>query len=215
MVLYTLIFSKVVGLQTDSLPYALFSFSGLVPWLFFSSSVSTATAGIVTHRYLISRVAFPREIIPLSYVAIAVVELGIGLLMLAGMMYLFMVFTTLYIFYLVPLVLLLVMCAVAAAPVCASLQARFRDVGLVMPLMLQVLMFTAPVVYSSQSIPDRIKEFYFINPIAILIEAFRQAVVGVRPSGQHLLYCAIVSFASVVIAYGLFKRLDATLADVI
>src|ERR1700746_2480901 len=99
MVTYSLIFSKLIGLKGGDLPYALFIFSGLIPWTFFSTSVSTATAGIVTHRYLISRVAFPREIIPLSYVAAALVDLGIGMVMLAALMYYFSFSPTLHAFY--------------------------------------------------------------------------------------------------------------------
>jgi lipopolysaccharide transport system permease protein len=96
------------------------------------------------------------------------------------------------------------------------LQARFLDIGIAMPLMLQVLMFTAPVVYSSQSLPDKIREIYFFNPLAILIDALRHSIVtGVRPIESYLVYCAFVSFVSVVASYALFKRLDATLADVI
>ena len=216
MIAYTFVFSKVVGLQTENLPYALFSFSGLIPWMFFSNSVSTATSGIVTHRYLISRVAFPREIIPLSYVSAAVFELGLGLLMLAVAMFYFDIRPTLYVFYAIPVLIMLAMCAVAAAFVCASLQARFRDIGMAMPLMLQILMFTAPVVYSSQSLPDKIRDIYFFNPLAILIDALRHSVVtGVRPIESYLLYCAVVSCVGVVASYALFKRLDATLADVI
>jgi lipopolysaccharide transport system permease protein len=216
MIAYMFVFSKVVGLQTENLPYSLFSFSGLIPWMFFSNSVSTATSGIVTHRYLISRVAFPREIIPLSYVAAAVVELGLGLLMLAAVMFYFDVRPTRYVFYAIPILIMLAICAVAAAFVCASLQARFRDIGMAMPLMLQVLMFTAPVVYSSQSLPNEIRNIYFFNPLAILIEALRHSVVtGVWPTESYLIYCAVVSCVSVIAAYALFKRLDATLADVI
>ena len=216
MITYTFVFSKVVGLQTENLPYALFSFSGLIPWIFFSNSVSTATSGIVTHRYLISRVAFPREIVPLSYVAAAIFELCLGVLMLAVAMFYFDVRPTLFAFYAIPVLVILAICAVAAAFVCASLQARFRDIGMAIPLMLQVLMFTTPVVYSPQSLPDKIRDVYFFNPLAILIDALRHSIVtGVRPIGSYLVYSAVVSCVGAVASYALFKRLDATLADVI
>jgi lipopolysaccharide transport system permease protein len=216
MVTYTLIFSKLIGLNGGDLPYALFIFSGLIPWTFFSTSVSTATAGIVMHRYLISRVAFPREIIPLSYVAAALVDLGIGMLMLAAMMCYFGFFPTLNILYAVPVVGMLVVFSAAVALCCSSFQARFRDVGVAMPLLLQVLMFTTPVVYSSAAIPQSVKAIYFANPLAILIEAFRQAVAsGVSPDVAEMMYCGTVSIVCLVFSYLLFKRLDATLPDVI
>jgi len=182
MITYTLVFSKIIGLGSGDLPYALFIFSGLIPWTFFSTSVSTAAAGIVTHRYLISRVAFPREIIPLSYVAAALLDLGVGMLMLAAMMYYFGVSQTVNALYAIPVIGLLFICSVAAALCLSAFQARFRDIGVAMPLLLQVLMFATPVVYSSAVIPQGVKAVYFANPLAILIEAFRQATAfGVGP----------------------------------
>ena len=216
MITYTLIFSKLIGLKGGDLPYALFIFSGLIPWTFFSTSVSTATAGIVTHRYLISRVAFPREIVPLSYVAAALVDLGIGMVMLAAMMYYFGFSPTLNTLYAIPVIGMLIIFSVAVALCCSSFQARFRDIGVAMPLLLQVLMFTTPVVYSSAAIPQSVKAIYFANPLAIVIEAFRQAATsGVSPDAGAMIYCGTVSIVCLVFSYILFKRLDATLPDVI
>jgi lipopolysaccharide transport system permease protein len=213
---YALVFSKAIGLTGGDLPYALFILSALVPWTFFSTSVSTAAAGIVTHRYLISRVAFPREIIPLSYVAAALLDLGVGMLMLAAMMSYFGICPTLNILYAIPVIGILVICSVAAALVLSSFQARFRDIGIAMPLLLQVLMFTTPVVYSSAAIPEGLKAVYFANPLAILMQAFRQAAAsGVSPDAGELIYCGTVSIVCLICSYILFKRLDATLADVI
>lgn len=216
MITYTLIFSKLIGLGGGDLPYALFTFSGLIPWTFFSTSVSTATAGIVTHRYLVTRVAFPREIIPLSYVAAALVDLGIGMAMLAAMMYYFGFSPTLNTLYAIPVIGMLIIFSVAVALCCSSFQARFRDIGIAMPLLLQVLMFTTPVVYSSAAIPQSVKAIYFANPLAILIEAFRQAAAsGVSPDVSEMIFCGTVSIVCLVFSYILFKRLDATLPDVI
>ena len=216
MVTYTLIFSNVIGFKTGYLPVALFIFSGLIPWTFFSTSISTATAGIVTHRYLISRSAFPREIIPLSYVVSALFDLGIGILMLVALMYYFGAWPTLHAVYALPILAMLVGYSVAASLCLSSFQARFRDIGIAVPLLLQIAMFTTPLVYSSDSIPPNIKDIYFLNPLAILIEGFRQAVVlGINPDVGQMIYCAMGSIICVVFSYILFKRLDTTLADVI
>ena len=170
----------------------------------------------MTHRYLISRVAFPREIIPLSYVAAALVDLGIGMVMLAAMMYYFGFSPTLNTLYAIPVIGMLIIFSVAVALCCSSFQARFRDIGVAMPLLLQVLMFTTPVVYSSAAIPQSVKAIYFANPLAILIEAFRQAAAsGVSPDVGEMIYCGTVSIVCLVFSYILFKRLDATLPDVI
>ena len=216
MITYTLIFSRVIGLQVGDTPYALFIFAGLIPWTFFANSVSTATAGIVTHRYLISRVAFPREIVPISYLAAALVDFAVGVLMLAAMMWHFGYAASPRALYAVPIVATLVIFTTAVSLCFSSFQARFRDIGIAMPLLLQVLMFTAPIVYSSAVIPERLKAAYFANPLAILIEAFRQSVIfGVAPNSTEMLYCAVVSSLYLVFSYALFKLMDATLADVL
>jgi lipopolysaccharide transport system permease protein len=216
MATYTLLFSKVIGLETGGLPGAVFILSGLIPWQFFSTAISTATAGIVTYRYLISRCAFPREIIPLSYVVSALFDLGIGILMLIVVMYYFGAKPTLHALYALPILGMLLGYSVAASLCSSSFQARFRDIGIAMPLFLQIMMFTTPTVYSSDYIPENIREVYLLNPLAILIDAFRQTVVlGMNPNVNEMIYCAVGSIICLILSYILFKRLDSTVADVI
>jgi lipopolysaccharide transport system permease protein len=219
MVTYILIFSKVADVHSDGVPYALFVFTGLVPWTFFSTSISTATASMVTHRYLISRVAFPREIIPLSYVAASLADLVVGIVMLAVMFMYFKYCTAnhvVYMLHVIPLCALLIAWAVGGALCCASCQARFRDLGVAMPLLLQVAMFTTPVVYSSEAIPEKFKALYFANPLAFLIDGIRRVILfGEFPNLDQLLYSFLVATIFLCFSYFLFKRLDATLADVI
>jgi len=216
MATYTLIFSKVIGLETSGLPGAVFIFAGLILWQFFVTAITTATAGIVAYRYLISRCAFPREIIPLSYVVSALVDLGIGILMLIVLMWYFGIKLTFHAFYAFPILGMLFGYCVAASLCCSSFQARFRDIGIAMPLFLQIMMFTTPTVYSATYIPQNIRDIYFLNPLAILIDAFRQTVVlGMNPNMNEMIYCAAGSVICVILSYILFKRLDATVADVI
>jgi lipopolysaccharide transport system permease protein len=216
MISYTVVFSNIIGLRSDNIPYALFIFAGLVPWTFFSTSVSAATAGIVTHRHLIARVSFPREVIPLSYVAAVLVDLLIGILMLTAMMFYFGFHPTTHALFVIVVTGILIVFTAAIALCCAAFQARFRDVGAAVPLLLQVLMFTTPTVYSSVVVPPNLKEIYFLNPMAIVVESFRQsAVLGAIPSVRELSYCGSISVICLLLSYLLFKRLDATLADVV
>ena len=216
MIVYTVIFSHVLGVKSGGLPYPLFIFAGLVPWSYFATSLSTATAGIVTHRYLISRVAFPREIIPLSYVGAALVDFAIGIAMLVLMMIYFGVSPSLNVIYAIPAIGILIIWSTALALGCACFQARFRDLGVAMPLLLQLLMFSAPVVYSSDAIPGAFKSIYFANPVAVLIEAFRHAIVsGSALDAFAMLYSFTVSGCLLIVFYYVFKRFDGTLADVL
>jgi lipopolysaccharide transport system permease protein len=216
MIVYTVIFSNVLGVKSGALPYALFIFAGLVPWSFFATSLSTATAGIVTHRYLISRVAFPREIIPLSYVGAALVDFLIGIIVLAFMMIYFRASPTVNIIYAIPTIIALIICSTALAPGCACFQARFRDVGVAMPLLLQLLMFSAPVVYPSTVIPGALKPIYFANPLAALIDQFRASIVSSSAlDSLTTLYGFAISGCLLIVFYYVFKRFDGTLADVL
>jgi lipopolysaccharide transport system permease protein len=216
MIAYTVIFSRVLGVKSGGLPYPLFIFAGLVPWSFFATSLSTATAGIVTHRYLISRVAFPREIIPLSYVGAALVDLAIGIIILVLMMIYFGVAPSPNVIYAIPTIGILIICSTALALGCACFQARFRDVGVAMPLVLQLLMFSSPVVYSSDVIPGAFKSIYFANPVAFLIEEFRYSIVsGTALEAFAMLYSFTVSSCLLIVFYYVFKRFDGTLADVV
>lgn len=215
-VTYAVIFGKVMHFSSGDMPYGLFVFAGLVPWTFLSTSVSNATSGMVQHRYLISRVSFPREVIPISYVATALVDLGVSSLMLLAMVAYYGVSLSGTAVYLIPILLVLVICTTAIALCFSAIQARVRDLGIAMPLLLQILMFTAPIVYPSDSVPEFVRGLYFMNPLAILVEAFRQAAVqGICPDVGRVLYSAVISSIMLALAYILFKRLDATLADVL
>jgi lipopolysaccharide transport system permease protein len=216
MIAYTAIFSNVLGVKSAALPYPLFIFAGLVPWSFFSTSLSTATAGIVTHRYLISRVAFPREIIPLSYVGAALVDLVIGIIMLALMMLYFGTSPSVNMVYAIPTIGALIICSTALALGCACFQARFRDVGVAMPLLLQLLMFSTPVVYPSDLIPGALRSIYLANPLAILIDDFRARIVSSSAFDPFTtLYGVAVSGCLLIVFYYVFKRFDGTLPDVL
>jgi lipopolysaccharide transport system permease protein len=216
MIAYTAIFSDVLGVKSGALPYPLFIFAGLVPWSFFATSLSTATAGIVTHRYLISRIAFPREIIPLSYVGAALVDFAIGIVMLALMMTYFKVFPSTNVIYAVPAIGALIVCSTALALGCACFQARFRDLGVAMPLLLQLLMFSTPVVYPSDVIPSALRPIYFANPLAVLIDEFRAGVTsGTAFDTLTVLYAFTLSGCLLIGFYYLFKRFDGTLSDVL
>jgi lipopolysaccharide transport system permease protein len=214
MLLYTLVFSTVATVRTGGIPYPVFVFSGLLPWVFFSSSITTSTSGLVAHSYLLTRVYFPREIIPLSYVAAAFVDFLIASVILAGLMLYYGIHITRTALLAVPIMLSLMVFATAVALLMSALQARFRDIGVAMPLIIQVWMFATPVVYPLTAIPDRFRPICLANPVAGLIESFRQAVLnGTFSNGRMLAYSALSSCALFICSYIVFKNLDANMAD--
>jgi lipopolysaccharide transport system permease protein len=159
---------------------------------------------------------FPREIIPFSYLAAGFADFCISLVILGGLIAYYRIGLTWNLLYVIPIMLLLTFFAAAIALLFSSIQVRFRDVGLAMPLLLQVWMFTTPVVYSLHSVPLRFRTFYLLDPIAGLVESFRNVVVGGSPPDLSVLsYSAGITLVCFVVGYICFKSSEATMADVI
>jgi len=216
MSIYTIVFTRVTTVATGGIPYPLFVLCALLPWIFFSSSISSAVHGLILYPNLLTKMYFPREIIPLSYLAAGFADFLIGCLILAGFMAHYRISLTWNLLYAVPIVIVIAGFAAAIALFFSALQVRFRDVGLAMPLFLQVWMFSIPVVYSLQSVPMRFRKLYLLDPIAGLIENFRTVVLrSGTPDPASLALSAAISFACLVIAYAYFKSSEATMADII
>jgi len=216
MGIYTIIFTRVATIKTGGVPYPVFVFSALLPWIFFSSSISTAVNGLVLHPNLLTKMYFPREIIPLSYMAASLSDFCIASTILGGLMVYYKVSLTWHLLYAIPIVVILAGFAAAIALFFSAVQVRFRDVGLAMPFLLQVWMFTVPVVYSLQSVPQRFRGLYLLDPVAGLIESFRLVVIrGTAPDLRTLALSGAVTLMSLPLAYAFFKSSEATMADLI
>ena len=214
MGIYTIIFTRVTSIATGRIPYPVFVFSGLLPWILFSSTISNAVNGLVLYPNLLTKMYFPREIIPLSYVMAALVDFGIASVLLAGLMKVYRLPLSWHLLYAVPIILVLVGFTAAVALFFSALQVRIRDVGLAMPFVLQIWMFTVPVVYSLQSVPERFRSLYLLDPMAGLVENFRRLVVyGTTPDFRTIFLSGVTTLVGLAIAYGFFKSSEATMAD--
>src|ERR1700704_352804 len=216
MAIYPIIFTRVTTVATGGVPYPVFVFSALLPWIFFSSTISTAVNGLVLYPNLLTKMYFPREIIPLSYMVASLADFCIASTILGGLMVFYKVPLTWHLLYAIPIFVILAGFAAAIALFFSALQVRFRDVGLAMPFLLQVWMFTVPVVYSLQSVPERFRGLYLLDPVAGLIESFRLVVIyGAAPDFRILVRCGAVAILSLPLAYAFFKSSEATMADLI
>ena len=216
MGIYTIIFTRVTTVRTGGVPYPVFVFSALLPWIFFSGTISTAVNGLVLHPNLLTKMYFPREIIPLSYMVASLADFCIASTILGGLMVYYKVPLTWHLLYAIPIVVILAGFAAAIALFFSALQVRFRDVGLAMPFLLQVWMFTVPVVYSLQSVPQRFRSLYLLDPVAGLIEGFRLVVIhGAAPDFRAMALSGAVTIVSLPLAYAFFKSSESTMADLI
>jgi lipopolysaccharide transport system permease protein len=216
MTIFAIVFSRLAGIPSEGAPYPLFAFVALLPWTFFSTSLTSGTGSLVNHTQLITKVYFPREILPFTYIVAALFDLTIGLGVLALLMVWFDAPFTMAIFYLVPLVALLAAWSLAVALVLSAAQVRWRDVGVAMPVLVQVWMFASPVIYPLGVVPDSWRPLYLLNPMAGIINSFRDVLLrGQGPDPTPLLYAVVVTGCTLPLAYLAFKRTEATMADVI
>jgi lipopolysaccharide transport system permease protein len=216
MTIYTFIFAHVAKVRTDGIPYPIFVFSALLPWIFFAGSVSNSVQGLVAYPSLLTKMYFPREIIPLSYLVAGWIDFLIASVILGGLMIHYHIPLTWNLLYGIPILVLLAAFAAAMALLFSAVQVRFRDVGLAMPFVLQVWMFATPVVYSLESVPARYRSLFMLDPIAVAIENFRGAIVyGRTPDVPMLGIAAAITLVFLIAAYAYFKASEAAMADVI
>jgi lipopolysaccharide transport system permease protein len=216
MGIYTFVFSHVTKVNTGGTPYPAFVFAGLLPWIFFSSSISNAVQGIVAYPSLLTKMYFPREIIPLSYLTAGAADFLIASAILAGLLVHYRVTPTWNLLYCIPILVILAGFAAALALFCSAAQVRIRDVGLALPFVLQVWMFATPVVYSAQSVPARFRTLFLLDPVAGAIDSFRGVVIyGRSPDASRLVPAALVAVIAVALAYAYFKWSEAAMADVV
>jgi lipopolysaccharide transport system permease protein len=216
MLIYTVIFSKIAKVPSEGVPYAVFAYAALLPWTFFSSSLTNATQGLVSHSQLVTKVYFAREILPLTYVSAAIFDFAVATTFLIALFFYYGVGLTVYALYAIPIFILLTALATAFSLFLSAMQVRFRDIGVAMPLLLQLWMFATPVVYPLSAVPQRFRGLYALNPLVGVIENFRRVVLqGVDPDFHSLTISAIVAAILLPLTYLYFKRVEATMADVI
>lgn len=214
IVLFTLLFSRLVPIPVNGAAYPVFVTSGLVPWFFFSNSTSNAVSSLKNNSNLIPKVYFPREILPLGSVLVGLVDLSLYLVMLAGLMLYYRTPASLALLMVIPLIVTLAALTLAVS-LLASRTALFRrDVQLLVPLALQFLMYCVPVFYPIEIVPARFRTLYLLNPLAALMDSFRRILVyGLWPRWGPLGIATGISFAFLVAAYWDFKRAEPEFAD--
>jgi lipopolysaccharide transport system permease protein len=215
MLIYTLVFSVVSKVKSPGVPYAVFAYAALLPWTFFSTSLTNATNGLVSHAQLVTKVYFPREILPISYIVAALVDLLIASLVMGGLMIWYHVSLTMQALWLVPVTLVMAAFTTACALIFSAMQVRVRDIGMAMPLVLQLWLFASPVVYPLRQVPERLRDYYVLNPMVGIIENFRAALLGTPLDRHSLIISTVMSVVLLPLSYLYFKRVEATVADVI
>jgi lipopolysaccharide transport system permease protein len=217
MLIYTLIFTVITRVPTSgAVPYPVLLYTALLIWTFFSTALTSATNGLVSHNHLVTKVYFPREILPLTYVVAALFDLLIASPVLLGLMLYYRVPFTFNALYAIPIILIMTMFITAMALIFSAAQVRFRDIGMALPLLLQIWMFATPVVYPLSAVPDRFRSLYMLNPMVGVVENFRRVLVEAAPPNFYELgISALIAMIMLPAAYIFFKHFEATVADII
>jgi lipopolysaccharide transport system permease protein len=216
MVVFSLFFGRLAGLgEKTDLPYPIYVYAGLLPWQFFAGSVANCGASLVGSANLITKVYFPRLVIPLAAVGAALVDLGVAFLVLVGMMAWYGIALTPQLL-LLPLCLLgAVLAAAGVGTLLAALTVAYRDFRYVVPFLVQIWMFVTPVIYPTSIVPERWRWLFALNPMAGIIDGFRAALLGapVQPGPLALSLAVALALFGAGAAY--FQKVEESFADVI
>jgi lipopolysaccharide transport system permease protein len=216
VLVFTLIFTQIIPIQTQGAPYAVFSFAAMVPWAFFTTSVTDMVSSLTDNMHLVTKIYFPREILPLAALLARFADF-----LLAGAMLVVLMVITRQPFFLPGLLFLPVIIAIQAAfalglgLIGAALNVFYRDVKHVFALALQLWFYASPVLYPAERVPERLQDLYFLNPMAGIISAYRNVLLYERLPDQTLLISALFAAGLLAAGYWFFKRVEFQFADVV
>jgi lipopolysaccharide transport system permease protein len=216
VVVFAVVFTLFIPVDTGDVPYVLFSYTAMVPWTFFASSLTDMVDSLVANMALVSKIYFPRETMPVSAMLARLVDFGIagGLLVVLMVYYRAPIFTPSLVY--LPLVLIIQLAlTLGLGLVGAALNVFYRDVKHLFALGLQLWFYATPIVYPASLVPENLRPYYFINPMAGIIEAYRAILLYQRVPGSYLLLSMVVALVALLIGYWLFKLLEAQFADVV
>jgi len=216
MLIFSLFFGALAHIPSQGLPYPIFYYSALLPWMYFAASLQNATNIIVDNQRVITKVYFPRLTLPISAVLSGLVDFAISFLMFVLMMAYYHIHPTLAVFWMPLFLLMSIMTALGIGLWLSALNAIYRDVRYVVPFLVQFWMFASPVAYPSSLVPAKWRWLYGLNPMAGVIEGFRWSLAGHGdPPGRLVLISAGVVIVVSLSGLVFFQRMETTIADVV
>jgi lipopolysaccharide transport system permease protein len=216
MILFSLVFGSYAKLPSNGLPYTIFSFTALLPWQLFSRALTDSSQSLVTNQHIIGKIYFPRIFLPLSMILSGLVDFGISLVVLVGMMVFYHINPGWNLLYAPLFLIMLVITAAAVGLWLSVLNAKFRDVKYAIPFLVQLWLYATPVAYSTSLVPENLRLFYGLNPMVGVVEGFRWAFLGQQAQYGSMIG---VSFLIVILLLitGLiyFQRMEKIIADIV
>ncbi len=216
MVVFSIFFGGLAKVPSDGVPYPIFSYTALLPWTLFSKALQDASRSLVSSANIISKVYFPRLILPLSSTLAGLVDFMIAFVVLLLMMVFYGIHPTANLWLLLPLILLALITAIGVSLWLSALNVMYRDVGHMLPFLNQFWMYITPIAYSSSIVPEKWKFVYALNPLTGVVEGFRWALLGTGEGpGITLLISSCIAILITISGLFYFRRMERKFADLV
>ena len=213
--IFTFVFSKVAKMDSGGVPYFAFAYAGMMSWSLFTSTLSRASDSLVTNAELISKIYFPRLILPLSVIPSAFLDFSIAAIMMIIIMIAYGIEPQIGLLLLPLWLAILVMLAMGIGLWSGALAVKYRDIKYIVPVMIQMLLFASPIAYSAKAVPMEYQTYYYLNPIAGLMDAIRWSILGTEVNWWTVGYSATFGVIVLIVGAILFRRMEQEFADVI
>jgi lipopolysaccharide transport system permease protein len=215
MMIFTFLFGNLARMPSDGMPYPIFVYAGLLPWNFFAAAVDNSSNSLVGNSALITKVYFPRLVIPSAAVGAALVDFGIAFIILLLMGAHYKVGLSISMLMLIPLIVLMTLFAVGIGIQMSALNVKYRDVRHALPFLINVWMFATPVIYPVSFIPGRWRWILVLNPLGGIIEGFRSAIFNRPFLWRHLVVSVVIVVCVLLYSLYSFRRMEKSFADII
>jgi lipopolysaccharide transport system permease protein len=216
MLIFSVFFGRLAKVPSDGVPYPLFSFVALVPWMFFSNALTLSSNSLVHNANLLTKVYFPRLAIPIATVVAGVVDFVLSFIVMLGLIAWYGIVPTVNVVFLPLFLLLALVSSLGISLWLAAVNVQFRDVRYTIPFLTQFWMFATPIAYPSSLLSEPWRTFYGLNPMAGVVEGFRWALLGVNTApGPMLIVSSVMSVVLLVAGAYYFRRVERTFADVV
>jgi len=215
MIIFTVVFGNIAKINSEGIPYAIFSYTALVPWTYFSSSLIDSSSSLISSKNLITKVYFPRLVIPVAPVLAKLIDFGISFLILIGMMVWFGIMPSIWAAFTPLFVLIMMLTAAGAGMWLTALAIQYRDIQYGSSFFIQLLMYISPVIYPASSVPDKFQLIYALNPMVGVIEGFRAVLLGTH--SMPWFYLGVGSASALFLFFSgilYFRRMEQYFADV-
>jgi lipopolysaccharide transport system permease protein len=214
--MFSVVFSHFARIPSEGVPYPIFAYAALMPWTLFATSVSFAVPILVSNVQLVTKIYFPREILPLAAIGAAIVDFLVSLLVFAGLLLAYGVPLTGALAWIPVLLAIQVALMIGISLAAAGVNVFYRDIRFVVPLVMQLWMYASPIIYPVSLVPESLRPLYMLNPMAGLVSSYRQVTLqGIAPAPGDLLPALAASLLACGLGYCYFKRVEPDFADTI